>query len=876
MRVETLVVEGPLAQRMARYETAESGRHGLQILEIEGLAARLAGGFLRPVANEDLETALAAALAEGGFAVIEKARRSPGMIRAAASTLRKLWRSGLTLEQHGRGAQAADVAALDGRVRALLPPAALAPPDLARAAIERVRFAPVLLGPTTFRTSFVDPVWRPMVEKLGVNLAAAGMVVVARRANNDDRTFIDALASARVVACPDQAGEVLEAVRWARSLLASGDLHPRDVAIAASDTSPYDDCMAALVAESGLPVHFSHGVPALATADGQTCAALADLVLGGLAQDRVRRLLVRLRGAAGPLGDLPRDALDGVPEGARLDSATSWANALAQAAEARSDGFDPRVILPWIELLAAGSSSASRLGDALLSSGARDLWARALRRAPAEALETALADLRVADGRDPAVCIAWASARHLAGAPRAQTRLIGLASGSWPRGRIVDALLPDAALGGRSLEERSAAARDRDDFAIVAGAASALVLSRARRNAQGRILSPSPLLPEGRPEEVATRSAPAPHALGEADRLFSRPEEASDLPHVAAALACARLRRSGTLCAYDGLVRADHPAILRAFARRHSASSLTLLLRDPLGWTWRYALGWRSSLEEVDGWTIDAGAFGELVHAMIAATVSHLEPDPGLSRAEPEVFDVAVEAAARKVRLEWPLHRATPPQALWEHTVSAAAAAVRAALVNGRTADPATRSWSEVAFGGEGARGDASGLPPWDASAVVEVPGTGVRVAGRIDRVDLRSDGAVRLTDYKTARAPAGAQGARLRGGAELQRVVYALAARTALPGLRRLESRLVHLGDAQPKVFRMERVDEAIDTLADHLRTVGSTLRQGLLLPGPDARLDHAPSRLALPASSETYFAIKDAALGRAQVDLSRVWRER
>ena len=872
MRVETLVVDGPLAMRMARLQATEDGRSGLQIVDMPSLAARLAGGFLRPARDEEVEIAVAAALAEGDFTAIEGARMLPGMVRAAKATLHKLWRSAVVLCPGDRGGQAADVAELDRRVRALLPRAALAPPDLARAAMERVRSAPTLLGAVAFSGAEpVAPVWRPLVGALTETLAAAGEGAVGSDAGRDEADLTDALARARVVVCPDLSSEALEAVRWARGVLASG-VRPRDVAIVASDTSPYDERMMALVAESRLPIHFSHGVAALATPEGQTCAALADLVSGGLSQDRVRRLLPWLGGGGGPLGDLPRDALRGVPRDARLDAPDRWTKALATASEGRGDGFDPRVLAPWFELMAAGPPAASRIGAALLRSGTLALWARALRRAPAEALESALADLRVADGRDPGACVVWAPVRHLAEAPRLHARLLGLASGSWPRRSVADALLPERQLDGRRLEERPLTARDRSDFAVVVAAASHLVLSRAKRTAQGRMLTPSPLLPENPTEEIATRSAPAAHAISEADRLFSRPEEAAVIPHVAAALACARSRRSAALSAHDGAVRADHPALARAFSATQSASSLTLLLSDPQAYVWRYALGWRPTLEEVDASTLDGRSFGELVHEILAAAVRALEPDPGLAGATPEAFEAAVVAAANRVGADWPLRRATPPRALWDHAVAEAAAMACSALSVGRTSDPGTRSWSELAFGVR-SPGTNAAPPGWDASSPVEVPGTRVSVAGSIDRLDLRADGAVRLTDYKTVPAPAGANRARLRSGSELQRVVYAFAATANLPGLRRVESRLVFLAHEPPRVFAIERLDEAVATLADHLRAAERTLRSGRVHPGHDARADHNPWRLALPASTETYFAIKGAALDRASADLAPPW---
>jgi hypothetical protein len=55
-------------------------------------------------------------------------------------------------------------------------------------------------------------------------------------------------------------------------------------------TKDWDDHMLVLAADASLPLHFSHGVPALASREGHACAALADILLNGLSQERVRRL----------------------------------------------------------------------------------------------------------------------------------------------------------------------------------------------------------------------------------------------------------------------------------------------------------------------------------------------------------------------------------------------------------------------------------------------------------------------------------------------------------------------------------------------------------------------------------------------------------
>jgi hypothetical protein len=62
----------------------------------------------------------------------------------------------------------------------------------------------------------------------------------------------------------------------------------------------------------------------------------------------------------------------------------------------------------------------------------------------------------------------------------------------------------------------------------------------------------------------------------------------------------------------------------RSLARTQSTKSLQRLLRYPLGYVWRYALGWRSIRLEGEPFQLDPIAFGELVHELIAGAITRL------------------------------------------------------------------------------------------------------------------------------------------------------------------------------------------------------------------------------------------------------------
>ena len=67
----TIVVHTKLAGHVVRVEAARSRAHGLQILTMGRVAARLAGGFIQPIDHEVLEDAVKAALGSTHLAELE-------------------------------------------------------------------------------------------------------------------------------------------------------------------------------------------------------------------------------------------------------------------------------------------------------------------------------------------------------------------------------------------------------------------------------------------------------------------------------------------------------------------------------------------------------------------------------------------------------------------------------------------------------------------------------------------------------------------------------------------------------------------------------------------------------------------------------------
>src|SRR5437763_12733332 len=93
---DTVITHSRLAWRHERALAAVASRHGLQAMPIEGLAARLAGGFLQPIDSDALKIAIAKALS-AGLGDLDRIKELPGFPRAAAATLSKAWAVDLNL-----------------------------------------------------------------------------------------------------------------------------------------------------------------------------------------------------------------------------------------------------------------------------------------------------------------------------------------------------------------------------------------------------------------------------------------------------------------------------------------------------------------------------------------------------------------------------------------------------------------------------------------------------------------------------------------------------------------------------------------------------------------------------------------------------------
>lgn len=873
----TLLVSGPLAMREARLAAARDQRHGLQVVTIEQLAARLAGGFLRPIDGGSLRTAIQKVIETTPMGELEPTKKLPGMVRAAAETLNKVWRAGILLsERTGGHARLLDLARLEAAVVGNLPPGMMRPVDLANAAIRRVAHAPTVFGPIEI-VGFAElsPCWRPLIKAL------AAHVQVSWNAGPRDVPEWLGDMSIRIVQEPPQTPgtemvsaatayhEAVEAMRWVRRQLASG-VEPSQIAIAAASPADYDDHLLALRSEANIDLHFVHGVQTLSTREGQAAAALADIVVRGLSQSRFRRL-ASLCSQWSIFANLPEGWRRILPADSPLTTTASWERLLARLKpENWPDGRDHTPVLrAAIERLSAGPGAAAELGEAFLRGRALTVWRKALQAGPATALDSTLENLRQEDGLDACTTVAWMPASALAASPRHHVRLLGLNSSRWPRGISEDPLLPDHVLPARELDPLPIHRGDRRDFeTILKTTRTEIVLSRARRDGEGRLLGRSPLLDPHAGEIYLRRHAIPSHAFSGTDRLMARPEEFCADPQAKGARACWNGWRSLEITAHDGLVRANHPLLIAVLDRTQSASSLRSLLRNPLEFAWHYALGWSAPKSSSEPLVLESLELGDLFHRVFDRALRDLEGQGGLN-APGAPIEKAARSAAEAVAAEWEVEMPVPPTLVWKRTLETAARAAIIALRHRDEGLGAFRSYGEVPFGGAEPKSEAP--VPWDAGKPVEIPAAGFRIKGYIDRLDISEDRMrAHVCDYKTGKPLA--DGVRVHGGRELQRCLYAFAVKALLGEKVEISASLFYpLKDVERP---LEHPEVLLEEISAHLGAARCSLAGGAALPGPDTGGEFDELAFALPANASATYCKRKALAAVTRIgDAARIW---
>jgi hypothetical protein len=350
---------------------------------------------------------------------------------------------------------------------------------------------------------------------------------------------------------------------------------------------------------------------------------------------------------------------------------------------------------------------------------------------------------------------------------------------------------------------------------------------------------------------------------------MARPQEFALDPQAKSASAGWRDWQRRDITPHDGLVRPDHPLVLAALNRTQSASSLRLLLRNPLGFVWRYAMQLKEPQSGTDLLVLSPLDMGNLVHMTLDLSLRKLQPVGGPAMADEAQISAAAGAAVAEIAEIWESERPVPPALIWRRTLDETRLLTEGALAHDDALQPDTKSYSEVAFGG--AKPKSPATPPWDPETVVEIPGGDFRVSGYIDRLDISGDGRHALVrDYKTGNSPKEDNG--IDGGRELQRVLYGFAVKALLGADVSISASLLFPRDQID--LQLADPDATLVEMTRYLRAARASLAAGNGLIGPDAGGSYDGLAFALPANAgATYCKRKTHNVAELLGEAAQVW---
>ncbi len=328
------------------------------------------------------------------------------------------------------------------------------------------------------------------------------------------------------------------------------------------------------------------------------------------------------------------------------------------------------------------------------------------------------------------------------------------------------------------------------------------------------------------------------------------------------------------------MVRANHPLLLRALDRRQSATSLVKLLRDPLGYLWTYGFRWTEPEDTDEPLTLDALAFGNLLHEILEEAVTQIEGEgaEGLGSASGEAITRAIERAGETIGARWDETKPVPPPVIWQHKRAEAVKFASVALSYQEEPLPDQRSWAEIPFGGDrkadGLSEEARLSLPWDPMIVVQIPGTMINIGGSIDRLDLAGDETLaRVTDYKSGKRRGASP--QLKGGAELQRCLYAYAVKALVTSCPSVEARLFY-PRMNGQLLPLNDPEGTLVRLAEFLAAAVASFSAGNTLSGPAAEDPWYDLAFALPGGAkESYLLTKLPLAAQILSNVEPLWGE-
>ncbi len=303
-------------------------------------------------------------------------------------------------------------------------------------------------------------------------------------------------------------------------------------------------------------------------------------------------------------------------------------------------------------------------------------------------------------------------------------------------------------------------------------------------------------------------------------------------------LLASKARWSGKLTRYDGLVGDEEAVLTKALDPLHarfpvSASRLATYARCGFLYMLQNVLRLSPAPEPEERRRIDPLERGDLFHRVAEEYLRERR-----EKGELPVVDSEPQRARLREIAETALQgliAGNPPRftLLWEREKRKFHETVQGWLTTEvATGLRSTPAHFELSFG-LGTKPEAGEPHDPEPLEIELADGRTLRVSGRIDRIDRRTDGGLVLRDYKTGRAPKD-DGGLFRGGKQLQIPFYVLAVQKLFPGESVVDAFLDYVDGGRQVAFRPEHVTgPAFRTL---LGDLVSLVARGVFVQEPSA----------------------------------------
>ena len=442
------------------------------------------------------------------------------------------------------------------------------------------------------------------------------------------------------------------------------------------------------------------------------------------------------------------------------------------------------------------------------------------------------------------------------GVPFRAVAVLGLAEGEFPATLGEDPFLRDADRRnlregfGLALEPSTESAEAGFFYETVSRPAERLLLTRPRLADNGALWQASPFweevrrLVDAQPQTLTSESLPIPSAVASwpelMESLSAHPgyedvrqwvSETEPMRFAALDEASSVLDLRSTALdddhlpgPYDGDLTTLGETFARRFSPTHvwSASRLESYVTCGFFFFVGSVLGLEAREEPMEG--LDARQLGNIYHHILHDVYREAKVADAISL---EPLLEALPRVAKQVLDEAPRREGFRETAWWEQTRREIVENVRQSLeALAETNGEWVPSFFEAPFG-------LWGQPP----LIVDVMDDSLRLRGVIDRVDLTSDGMVRVIDYKTGGPWAFTKKA-VADGKKLQLPLYALAARDALGLGQPSEGFYWHVRQAKRSSFTLSGFDGgphgAIKVVLDKAWEAVRGARAGHFVPRP------------------------------------------